>query len=106
MTRLPWTREEIERLIPKVVRQMDDIDAAEPQRVEALPPMTIGECVEYFSRLLDAATERPLTRRECFLHGQLLCVYKHACLAEAMGKKGRFFVVHESAIQKLMDGQG
>jgi len=104
MSRLPWTRAEIElTLIPKIERKLAEMVAAETHTVKPLPPMTTAECLEYFSRLMDAACERPLTEQEAFVHGQLLSIYKQACWAEALGKKGRFFVIHESQIQKLMD---
>jgi len=103
VTRVPWTRQEIESLIPKIDRQLAEMEAGETEPVNPLPPMTPAECLELFSRLMDAAAKGPLSGRECFLHGQLLCIYRQACLAEAFGKKGRFYVVSEQQIQNLLD---
>lgn len=105
MSRLPWTRDELETLLPKLKQELADIEAAEPHEIRPLPPMTREECQDYFNRLMDTAAERPLTSAECFIHGQLLCNYQHAILAESFGKKGRFFVISEEEINQLVKEQ-
>ena len=101
--RIPWTREELDGLLPRLEREMDDLEAGQDGQVKPLPPMLPEECLEYFSRLMDAAGQRPLSGDECFLHGQLLSVYRQACWAEARGYKGRCFVIPESALQQMID---
>jgi len=100
---IPWTREELQALIPKLKQEMADIEAEEPHEIRPLPPMTREEVMDYFYSLMDIAATRPLTSAECFIHGQLLCNYQHAVRAELLGKKGRYFVVSEDEIEKLKD---
>lgn len=102
--RVPWTREELRRLIPAVERQLAEIEATQ-EEVRPMPPMTREEAAALIHNLLDAALTRPLTQRECFLHGQLLAVFGQACWAEALGHKGRFYVIPESMVQQLVDEQ-
>jgi len=110
MLRVLWTHEEVQRLIPKLKARIDKmqakIEAEQSYPIKGLPPMTTDECIRYFNRLIQTAADRPLSEQECFLHGQLLSVYQQACFAEALGEKGRFFVIPESTILKLMAGVG
>lgn len=106
--RTPWSHEELQEMIPAMKSQLDaemsEVEAQEPG-IKPLPPLATEECLDYFCRLLDVASERPLTREECFIHGQLLSQYAQAVIAEKMGKKGRFYVVSEEDIMKLMAEQ-
>lgn len=103
-SRNPWTPEELDRLLPKVV--LDDmpttaagLEAEAPATARPLPPMTREEAQDLFWRLMNIAHERPLTTEECFLHGQLVHVYSQACYAFALGYKGRFFVLPEEVVR-------
>jgi hypothetical protein len=109
MDRVPWTFDDLEYLIPKLEKDLDDAEEEQKkeqlpgqEEVKPLPPMTEGECIEYFNRLLDAAGTRALTARECFLHGQLLAQFKQASIAAALGKKGRFYVISENDIAQML----
>lgn len=99
---IPYTREELQSLIPQLKKKMDDIAAEQPHEVRPLPTMNIEECKDYFFRLMDIAAERPLTQAECFIHGQLLSCFQMAVKAEMLGKKGRYFVFGEDEIKNLM----
>lgn len=99
--RLPFTRDELNVLIPKLDQHLQDMEDAEPFDVQPIGCLTLEECHEYFGRLLDAAAVGPLSRQQCFLHGQLLCVFKNACRAEMLKKPGRYFVVSEEDLLKL-----
>jgi hypothetical protein len=81
--KLPWTREEIDRLKESLRREITEIEGEFPD-AKPLPPMSIEECMELFSALMDSAHERPLTREECLLHGQLLCVFQMAVRADTL----------------------
>ena len=100
--RIPWTREELNALIPKIAQDLDKIEIDQGGNIKPLPPMTLAECGDLFSRLLDIAATRTLTNDECFMHGQLLSCYRHAVQAEMLGRKGRYFVVSEDEITSLM----
>lgn len=110
MNRTPWTREDLEYLIPKVERQLAETEEEQrklqlpgQEEVKPLPPMTSEECLEYLSRLMDYAVERPLTARERFLHDSLLCQFQQASIAEALGKKGRFYLIDENNLMKIIN---
>lgn len=98
---LPWTHEELQALLPKLKQEMADIEVNEPH-IRPLPPMSLDEVMNYFDSLMDIAAERPLKPEECCIHGQLLCNYRHAIRAELLGKRGRYFVVGEEEIDKLV----
>jgi len=103
MKRLPWTKQELEQFLPKLDKQLSDIEATEVG-IKPLPAMEQQECLDYFYRLMDIAAVRPLTKQETFLHGQLLAVYAMAVTAEVLGKKGRSFVIHEDKINEILGG--
>jgi hypothetical protein len=88
------TFEEAQALIPKLARAVTAIEQDYPN-ARALPPMTVDEAYELINRLVDHAAQRVLTRDECFLHGQLISVYRMAVIAETLGKKGRYFCLSE-----------
>lgn len=83
--RIPWTRQELQALIPALERKLALAEAEQPEEVRPLPPMTSAECLDLLLRLVGTAATRPLTQRECFLHGQLLAQYQQATFAEAKG---------------------
>jgi hypothetical protein len=64
--------------------------------------MSRDEVLEYIGRLLTIATTRPITEPERFIFEQLLSNFRAAVLAEAMGKKGRYFVLSEDDIGRMM----
>jgi hypothetical protein len=95
---LPWTRAELNQLLPKIEASIAEIAATQEEPVKGLPPLTSQECLDLFFRILDIAATRPLTQRECFIHGQLLAQYKGAIIAETLGKPGRYYVVSEEEV--------
>ncbi len=99
--RIPWTREELELLIPRIESKLSAVEAEHPN-ARPLSPMTVAEAEAFFNRLLDLAWSRPLTQEERFLHGQLVAVYRSAVIAETLGHRGRFFVIPESAIDGML----
>jgi hypothetical protein len=96
--RISWTLQELEQLLPKLDKELSKIEAVEEEEVKPLLFMDKQECMDYFFRLMNIAAIRPLTSRECFIHGQLLCVFEMSVMAEALGKKGHYFVIHEDEI--------
>jgi hypothetical protein len=99
--REPWTQADLEQLLPRIAGKVAAAKFSDPD-IRPLGPMTVDECRDLFCRLLDLATERPLTRAECFLHGQIEAVMIMAAKAEALGYKGRHFVVPEDEILDRM----
>jgi hypothetical protein len=102
--RLPWTREQIDELIPKVKQNLAEQEANDPE-LRPLPPMTVEECKEYFFCLVDIASTRALNENEAGILGQLLSVFQFAVRAETLGKKGRFFVISEDDISKMIQNE-
>lgn len=102
MPKLPWTREELDQLIPKIEAQISEIEDTRDGPVKPLPVMTLEECMRFFLRMLDVAKRRALSDDECFLMGQLLACYRMAVRADMLGKQGRFYVVAEDDIAALM----
>lgn len=102
--RVPWTRQELDALLPKIEKRIAEAEAEQEEQVKPLPPLTVAECLEYFNRFMDIAAERPLTSRECFTHGQLLSQFQQATQAEMLGKKGRYYVINEANIVELLEG--
>jgi hypothetical protein len=105
----PWAHEELHEFFPeaktRLEKQIREIEANEEAR--PLPPLSKDECIKYFFRLMDAAVERPLTRKETFIHGQLLAQFEQSVLAESLGKQGRYYVISEDHIvQAVQRGQG
>lgn len=103
--RVPWTREELDELLPKLEADLAELEGGQAEEVKPLGPMSVAECLDYFWRLLELAKHRPLTESECFLFGQLVNVFQQACWAEARGHKGRCFVIPEDAVQALIDSK-
>lgn len=101
--RPPWTHEELQALIPELEREIAQTEAEQKEEVRPLPPMTVEEATQFFYRLMDIAATRPLTQRECFMHGQLLACFQYAVRAETLGKKGRFFVLSEEQINQMVE---
>jgi hypothetical protein len=97
----PWSRQELDRLLPRLEAAIAATEADRPE-ARPLPPMTVAECLDYGMRLMDLAGERPLSTDECFLHGQLLAVLIQAAKAEALGYKGRHFVISEGDVAGLV----
>lgn len=108
-TKRPYTREQLDRMIPKVKALLARDEAAAIEdgigEITGMPPMTRDEALEFLSRLVAAGQERLLTRHEGFMHGQLMSVFEQAVRAEMLGKKGRYFVVSEEQIAKMTGEQ-
>jgi hypothetical protein len=96
-TRTPWTPEELKAETTMIDRRLKETEHEYPG-ARPVPPMTVDECKEHFFGLMGIAAEQPLTRDQCFLHGQLLSVLISAVRAEMLGKKGRYFVLSEEDI--------
>lgn len=92
---IPQAKERIEE-------RMAECEATQQDEIKGLPKMSVEECKEYFFRLLNLASMRPLTQRECFLHGQFLSQFRMAVQAEMLGKKGRYYVIDEADVVKLL----
>jgi hypothetical protein len=99
--RFPLTHDEVEALIPKLEKDLSEIEA-EQEDARPLPAMTAEESKDRLLRLIGLATTRPLTRSEGFLCGQLLACYEMAIRAEMLGKKGRYYVIGEGDIADLL----
>lgn len=102
MNRTPYTLEELETILPVLEERLAETEEENPD-AQPLPPMTAGECMEFFKRLLDYAGERPLTKQECFIFGQLLAQFRQATMAEVLGKKGRYYCISENQIAELVE---
>lgn len=97
----PWTHAELADLRARLRAEIADVEADEPD-IRPLPAMTREEALLLLSTIGTAATTRPLTRAESAISGQLLCCFEHAVRAEMLGKRGRYFVVAESEIDRLV----
>lgn len=104
MDRQPWTHEELEKLVPRIEKELDDTEAQYEGKVKPLPKLSQQECLDYFFRLMNIAAERPLTQEECFIHGQLLNVYRQTVMAEMLGKgkESRYMVISEDDMAQLL----
>lgn len=101
--RIPWTREQLNEMIPKLDALLAEAEASQEEEVKPMPPMTYDECFDFLLRLMDAAGERPLTQRECFMHGQLLAVFEQQVIAKTLGfKQGRYYVIPEEKLNELL----
>lgn len=98
-----WTMDELRDALPRLRASIEEAEKDYPE-ARALPPMNIGECKEMFERLLGIAAERALTLEECFLSGQLLSQFQQASWAEALGYKGRHYVVTDDKIEAIVRG--
>lgn len=102
--RLPWSRDELKALLPKLESRLAEAEADNPE-CRPLPPMSLDEVFDYFDRLLSIATSRAITGSERFLFEQLLSNFRMAILAQSLGKKGRYFVLSEDDISKLIKAE-
>ena len=101
MPRPMMTIDELELLLPKVRSRMG---RAEMQYgCQGIPPMTADEAKLRITRMVDESESRLLTAQEVFLLGQLIGTFEQAVAAEALGLKGRWFCVHESGLQKIIE---
>lgn len=102
--KLPWTKAEVDRMLPQLKRQLAEIENAETEEVRPIPQMTQDEALDYMHRLMNIAEIRPLTSGETFLHGQLVSVYRMAVLSEALGydKTKRYFVFSEDDLKRMI----
>jgi hypothetical protein len=93
--RVAWTFAELDEVLPRLRAHLDAVEANQEEHVQPLPAMTVAECREYLNRVIDCASERVLSQRECFVFGMLLANYQMAVTAEVLGKKGRYYVISE-----------
>jgi hypothetical protein len=99
--RTPWTHEQINEFLPNLKTDLAKQEKANPN-IRPLPPMTVEECRDFFFRLMSLASSRAITHDECCIMGQLLSVFQSAVRAEALGHKGRFFVVSEEDVNQMI----
>ena len=85
------------------IRLQERIDRTEAEHpdVRPLPPMTLNEAKELLLAVAEAATARPLTDDEGFLHGQLVAAFGMAVRAETLGRPGRYYVISEEDIARV-----
>lgn len=105
--RLPWTMEQLDKLLPKLEDELDEIEGEEEGEVNPVGPLTQEEAEDYIYRIMTIATQRVITSSEKFLCGQLISTLKMAVQAETLGykEKGeRYFVASEKDINNLMKG--
>ena len=101
--RIPWTREELRAMLPRVEEKLDEAEACfAPGAVRPLSPMTVSEARELILSQIHLSTSRILTAEESHLAGELLAVFEMAVRAEMLGKRGRYFVVSEDQIDGMM----
>ena len=106
--RRPWTQQQLDEMLPKIEKELDNLENEFEKEIKPVGPLTETEAIDYLMRLMDIAAVRPLTPEECFLHGQLLNVFKQAVQAETLGYKkagGRYFVMSEGDINNIMSGK-
>ena len=97
----PYSREELAALRKRLEEQLGDLERDYPE-VRPLPPMDEEEAKALLLGLMETATIRLLTVDESFLAGQLLSAFRMAVQAGMLGKRGRFFVIEEEALDRLM----
>lgn len=105
MVRTAYTRDQLDNVLQKTKTEMEAFESEFPT-VRPLPAMTAEECEDMFDRLMDQAEQRPLTREECFLHGQIVTCFLHAVRAETLGKPGRYFCVSEDDVVSIVEASG
>jgi hypothetical protein len=105
MSRTPWTLDEVREFLPVLKQRVEEHEAMD-ENIRPLPPMNGEECEEMFFRISELALERPLTLAEHCLLGQVMANYRFAIRAETLGKKGRYFVLSEDDITKMMQSDG
>src|SRR5262249_22512968 len=102
--RRQWTRAELDAALACTEARLAETEA-DYRDARPVPPMTVEECLGYGQALMDLARGRPLTRQECFLHGQLMSVLIHAATAEALGYRGRYFVIPEDLVEQALGAE-
>jgi hypothetical protein len=85
MITLPWTRQELHDLLPKLKEEMEQIQ--QEANCRPLPPMTMDEARNFIHRLHYEAERRLLTKEETFLLSQLLAAHEMAVRANTLGMK-------------------
>lgn len=96
-----WTREELLAKLPILEERIAQQEEAYPD-ARVFPPMTVDECLELHMRYMSLANDRALTLTECFEVGQLLAVFRMAVTAEALGYKGRYVVLNEQDLARVL----
>lgn len=96
----PYTYEELSALKNKLDTEIKEYE--QEAQARGLPPLAEQEARELIIGFLNTATERLLTKEECFLAGQLLGQYKMAVTALTLGKEGRYFVVSQADFERLL----
>jgi hypothetical protein len=99
----PYTHEELDELKRGLEERLGRTEREYPE-ARPLPPMDQEEAHEMLQTLLATAAQRALTRTESFLAGQLLASYRMAIEARMLGRRGRYYVLSESDLDKLMRG--
>lgn len=95
----PWT---IEELQDKFKAQFEVLEFEYPE-ARGLPPMTTKDALWFLNQIIETAYNRTLTTEEIFLHSQLLCNLTMAAKAEALGYKGRVFLITEDEFKERME---
>jgi hypothetical protein len=103
--RSPYTRQQLDEALPRIESRLRATEAIF-RDARPLPAMTIEECHDLFCRLMDHAQRRPLSDAECFIHGQLISVFKQAVTAETLGRPGRYFCVSEDDVVSIVESSG
>lgn len=98
--RAEWTYEELEAMKAGLLEGIERTERENPN-IRPLPPLEEGEARSLLQTLAETATYRLLTVDEEFLVGQLLSVFRMAVIADAMGKKGRYFVVSREDMERV-----
>lgn len=104
-SRMPWTNEQIQALVPILDDEMREIES-ECEGIRPLPAMLLDEARDLVLRFIHQAESRQLTNFEATIMGQLLSVFEQAVRADMLGKKGRYFVISEDDVTKMMEEKG
>jgi hypothetical protein len=97
----PYSHEELTDLRRRLGTRIEEHERENPN-IRPLPPMTVEEAKEFILAFADAAATRVLTTDEVTLIGQGLAVYKMAVEAEMLKRKGRYFVLSEEDLERMM----
>ena len=100
----PWSHEELCALSERIERDIRRTEEENPD-IRPLPPLSEEEAKNLILDLTAVAVQRQLTHDESFLIGQLLSGYRMAVEARMLKKPGRYFVLSEADIQRLMNEQ-
>lgn len=89
-------------MIPKIKERLERAEVE--FNAKGLPPLNVDECKEFLFDLIEIAHERPLSKDEIFLHGQLIAQYKMAITAEMLGRKGeRYYVFSATELKEHLE---